>query len=300
MTPRPPAPAAIQAAARALVANASIEISGRDLHQPDSAAIAPWRGKRVFLPWTPNLDGEDMIEAAATARSLGLSPVPHVAARRIESEPAARRLLAGLARAGARAVLLVGGDVPRARGPYRSSLELLRSGVVQAAGIGELGVAGYPEGHPSIADELLRQELELKLAYARDEGMETFIVSQFCFDARAIVAWARRLRAGGVAAPLRVGVAGPTNLTKLLQLALRCGVGHSIRALKGRMGSMVRLVAVHEPGELIRDIAAGILAAPGVEPVALHLFAFGGLAPTTRWMARGQGDAAAREAEESI
>lgn len=299
MTQRSPTPAQIQAAARALVASATIEIPGRELNQVGAATIAAWRGRQAFLPWTPNLDAEDMIRATAAAHRLGLAPVPHVAARRIASEPLARALFAGLARAGAEAALLIGGDVREARGPYRSSLELLRSGAAQAAGIRRLGIAGYPEGHPAIADDLLRESLERKLEYMRSEGLDAFIVSQFCFDAQTIVGWMRELRSAGIVAPFRVGVAGPTNLAKLLQLALRCGVGNSIRALKGRMGSMIRLVAVHEPEDLIRDIAAGALASPGVEPLGLHLFAFGGLEPTSRWIAREQGNAAARTAQES-
>lgn len=286
----------VHVATRALLLRASIEISGRDLDRANASAIAQCCGEQVFLPWTPNLEPNEILEATAMARRLGLLPVPHVCARRIADESGGRALLDGLARAGAEAVLLVGGDVSEPRGPYRSSLELLRSGALQAAGIRRLAVAGYPEGHPAIADEVLRENLELKLEYARREGLDAFIVTQFCFDAEAIVAWAHGLRARGITVPIRAGIAGPASLARLLQLALRCGVGNSIRALKGRMASMMRLVAVHEPEELIRDLAAGVLAAPGVEPLALHLFAFGGLEATTRWIARAPGGQAARPA----
>ena len=290
----------IRAAARTLLEGASIEISERDLNKASQVAAVHCRGRQVFLPCTPNVKPEDILAATTFARGLGILPVPHVVARGIEGESTARDLLAGLSRAGAESILLIGGDVRDPRGPYRSSLELLRSGFLQAAGIHKLGVAGYPEGHPSIADDVLSENLELKLEYAHREGLEVFIVSQFCFEAKAILEWARRLRSRGIKVPLRVGVVAPTNVTKLLQLALRCGVGNSIRALKGRMSSMVRLVAVHEPDELIHDLAAGVLAARDVEPLALHLFALGGIEATARWMARASSDRAKRSAEESI
>jgi methylenetetrahydrofolate reductase (NADPH) len=45
------------------------------------------------------------------------------------------------------------------------------------------------------------------------------LVSQFAFDAAPFVALARRLRAAGIAAPLRVGVAGPAARTTLIKYA---------------------------------------------------------------------------------
>jgi len=63
------------------------------------------------------------------------------------------------------------------------------------------------EGHPRIPTEVLAQALSAKLAAAKAAGLEVGLVSQFCFDAKAIVAFARRLRAHGVSQPFRVGVA---------------------------------------------------------------------------------------------
>ena len=45
-------------------------------------------------------------------------------------------------------------------------------------------------------------------AYAARNGLDAFIVSQLCLDPDAIVRGVERLRARGVAVPLRVGVAG--------------------------------------------------------------------------------------------
>ena len=49
-------------------------------------------------------------------------------------------------------VLLLGGDEPKAKGPFADSLEILESGLLRDSGIREIGVAGYPEGHPRISN----------------------------------------------------------------------------------------------------------------------------------------------------
>jgi methylenetetrahydrofolate reductase (NADPH) len=271
-------------AAADLVMRASIEVSARELRRSADVAVPLLAGRETFLPWTPNLDADAMVEATLLAKRLGLAPVPHVAARRLASEVQARDLLQRLASSGAEAVLLIGGDVSEPAGPYGSSLDLLSAGLLQASGLRRFGVAGYPEGHPSISDETLLDHLKRKLDYARDSRLEAFILSQFCFEGRAIVRWIGALRNGGVEVPIRIGVAGPTNLAKLLELGLRCGVGNSIRALRGLTGSVFRMIAPHEPGDLIREIAAARIAGPRPDSVSMHLFAFGGVSMTAKWM----------------
>ena len=280
------------AGARELVAGASIEIAARELHEAGEAVRAAASGRQVFIPWTPNLDARAMMAATSRASELGLAPVPHVVARRLASEQAARELLGELGRRGAETVLLVGGDLREPAGPYRSSFELLASGLLQRCGLGQAGVCGYPEGHPQIDPAILAEDLDRKLGYARANDMRLFVVSQFCFDADAVARWAAGLRARGVDAPLRVGVAGPTTVARLLRLAVQCGIGHSMRALRGRVGSLTRLASTHDPAGLIREIAGARLAAPSLDPLSIHLFAFGGIAPTAQWLSRRPGDPA--------
>lgn len=272
----------VDAAVRRLLAQASIEIAARDLGE--AAELA--RARQVFIPWTPNLDASAMIAATARARELGLAPVPHVVARRLASAPAAQDLLAELHRRGAEAVLLVGGDLREPAGPFHSSYELLRTGLLQECGFAQAGVCGYPEGHPRIADPVLQEDLQLKLAWARSHGLRLFVVSQFCFEGATIARWAAGLRAAGVEVALRIGVAGPTSVARLLKLGVQCGIGNSLRALKGRLGSLTRLAGTHDPAEVIREIAAARLAQPALDPLSLHLFAFGGMTPTAQWLSR--------------
>src|SRR5690606_33061705 len=115
MMPSPSRMPGVAAAVRELLAGASIEIAARELE--DAAALA--KGRRVFIPWTPNLDATAIIAATSRARELGLTPVPHVVARRLVSAAAARELLGELRRHGAESVLLVGGDLREPAGPFR-------------------------------------------------------------------------------------------------------------------------------------------------------------------------------------
>jgi methylenetetrahydrofolate reductase (NADPH) len=272
---------------RKLAMNVSVDVSSDDVRRTIGFAVTLPMQLKTFVPWLPNTTPEAMILAAESLRRSGLTPIPHVAARKLGSATEALGLLAGLrSRGGVESVLLIGGDVARPTGPYESSLELLRSGVLQATGIRSVGIAGYPEGRPGIALEALWQGLHDKLDYAHTNGFETFIVSQFCFDGAAIAAWIKRLRARGITVPVRIGVAGPAKLRKLLQIGLRCGVGGSLRALSHRIGPVARLLATHGPDDVLHDFVAAIRGTSYLDRVSIHVFAFGGIELTARWLAR--------------
>jgi methylenetetrahydrofolate reductase (NADPH) len=108
-------------------------------------------------------------------------------------------------------------------------------------------------------------------------------VTQFCFDAAAIVSWLAALRRDGIASPVRIGLAGPANVATLVRFAIRCGVTNSVRALTSRPDRFMRLVADSAPDGLVRGIGAGA----GPELLAgvsgLHFFPFGGVAKSARW-----------------
>jgi len=275
-----------------LLADASIEVAARDLPEAAAALRVSGRASQVFIPWTPNLDARAMIGATSQAVDLGLAAVPHIVARRLGSEAAARDLLGELRRRGAGAILLVGGDLREPAGPFASSFELLRSGLVQACGFAQVGVCGYPEGHPRIGDAVLRADLDAKLGYAREHGLAISVVSQFCLDGAVVGRWVAGLRAHGVREPIRAGVAGPTTVPRLLKLGVQCGIGNSLRALKGRLGSVTRLASAYDPAGVVREIATARAAAPSLDPLSIHLFAFGGAVQTLRWLSRTSEDEA--------
>ena len=280
--PAGPTQAAVREAVVRLARAASIETSTRNLAEIDAYAARLPPGTDVFAASPPGTPYHHLVSVAKRLRQAGLNPVPHVAARRLASEEAAREFLALLRdEAQVTRALVVAGDSRVPVGPYDSSIKLLETGLLEAHGIRSMGIAGYPEGHPRIADSAIEAACDRKLAYAARQGLEVFIVSQFCFDARAVVGWVERLRARGVAVPVRVGVAGIATIRTLLGYARRCGIGNSIRALGSEPISLPRLLTQQGPERIVRRLAAS---EAGASVAGLHCFPFGGFAQTARWL----------------
>jgi methylenetetrahydrofolate reductase (NADPH) len=245
----------------------------------DIAALAVLpRDTRVYVSAVPHRPMDESISAAIRLRVAGLEPVPHVAVRNFASVGALDDFLAHLnGEAEVRRVLVIAGDRGE-HGPFRSAADAIDSGLFRRRGIRALGIAGYPEGHPKIGNDVLFKVLAEKIAAAEATGLAVEIVTQFCFDARAILDYVARLRAFGFEQPLRIGLVGPTNLSALLRYAGRCGVRASAQALARRSGMLRQVFALTVPDDLIRALAE---AAPS--RVSAHLFSFGGLPATARW-----------------
>jgi methylenetetrahydrofolate reductase (NADPH) len=246
------------------------------------AAIVP-SGTRIYLSAVPARPTQEVLDSAIRLRAAGFSPVPHVAVRMFATTAALDEFLAQLTgRADVERLLIIAGDRDRPAGDLRSSLEVIDGGLLQRRGIKEIGVAGYPEGHPRISQHDLDRALMDKIAAAEATGMKVHIVTQFCFDAAAILQWIRRLRDFGLEHPVRVGLAGPTNLPALLRYARRCGVRASIEGLARQSGLARQLFAMTAPDTLVQALAQARFDRR-LGMVKPHFFAFGGIAATARW-----------------
>src|ERR1700761_2305828 len=197
--------------------------------RPGAAEIAALadvlpRGTPVYITAPPTTDPREQITAAAGLRKAGLEPVVHIAARRIVSASDLQNLIAGLrGEADLRRLLAIGGDVETA-GPFPDALAVIQKGGLRAAGIEEIGIGGYPEGHPRIPPGRLESSLDEKIAAATAQGLTVHIASQFSFSPDRILAWLKQLRACGINHPVRIGMAGPTSVPALIRFAKRCGV----------------------------------------------------------------------------
>lgn len=266
----------------------SVEITSRDVASLGVATAMMPQGAEIFIANLPKESADVLVDAACKVRAAGLTPVPHVVARNIASRAALEDMVARLARhAKVDTALVLAGDRDDPAGEYDSALKLIRTGVFQANGISRIRISAYPEGHPRIADDVLDQAMEDKLAAAEAAGLEVTLVGQFLFDAAQIVAFARRLRARGITAPFRVGVAGPAERTKLIKYALRCGVGASLRALKERSELARSVMSGETPDELLGEVALAAAQEPVLGISGVHFFTFGDPAGSIRW-AEGQ------------
>ncbi len=243
------------------------------------AAILP-PGTQVYLTAVPGADTRSQIEAAAGLRKAGLEPVAHIAARRSASESQLHELLSGLrGEADMKRLLVIGGDVDMS-GPFTDALTVIQRGRLRELGFEEIGISGYPEGHPKIPLRRVEAALDQKIAAARVAGLRVSIVSQFSFSGEHILTWLRQLRACGITVPVKVGLAGPASVAGLMRYAKRCGVAASLRGLMAGTG---RGLIGHVTGFAGPDDILAALETAGDLNASPHYFSFGGAVETARF-----------------
>jgi len=225
-----------------------------------------------------------LVEAAAYVRRLGFTPKPHISARCLSSEKELVDLLTGLRdEAGVDRAFVVGGDPPKPAGPYRDALGVIETGLLGEFGIKRVGIAGYPDGHPTIANDLLWDAMLRKITVLANRGHELELVTQFGFDATPILGWLDQVRRHGVKAEVRVGLPGPASVGSLLHFATRCGVTVTTAAAAKYGMSLTAPFSSVAPDRLLRDLAAG-LGAGAQGRVGVHFHPFGGLDKAVKWM----------------
>lgn len=242
----------------------------------DEVRILPL-GARVTITSSPKLGIEHTVQAAENLAGMGYAAIPHLAARQVTGIAQLSEFTDRLELAGVTDVVVLAGDAASPAGPYTSALDLL----IAMESIGnpflDVGIAGYPEGHPHIPAGDLQQSLLDKAAYA------TYIVTQMCFSADALKEWMDDTRALGVHLPVYFGVPGKVSQKRLLAMATKVGVGDSLRFLRRNPGAVLRMMLASEfdPEELVRDLEP-FLSAP-YPAVGFHVYTFNSVAATETW-----------------
>lgn len=272
------------AVVRHLVASANIEVI--PLKGAEEKVLALARETTVTITCSPKLGLERTLEHVERAAAAGYRVVPHLAARQVPDRATLRAFVDRVAAAGVTDLYVIGGDAPEPAGRYQDAADLLRDLAELDHPLTRIGVACYPEGHPRISDEALLAALREKQPYA------TYMVSQLCFDAGAIVGWLHRARAAGVTLPLRIGLAAPMSTRKLAELSLKIGVGTSVRFLSKQHGMVGNLLFgnSYRPQDLLAEVDPRILADPACVE-GLHLFSFNQIDETVGWQRRTAGAA---------
>jgi methylenetetrahydrofolate reductase (NADH) len=260
-----------RAALKRLVADAKYELIPLS-SALDRASALP-SGAAVTVTASPSHGIEATLDLCETLAARGHDVTPHLC------DLLGRARDAGIARA-----FVVGGDA-RDRGEFHDGLSLLRAMDELGHPFAEVGIPSYPEGHASIADDVLVRALKDKQRFA------TAMTTQMCFNPEALSSWLARMRTEGITLPLHLGVPGVAELTKLMTISARIGVADSARYLKKNRSMVGHLMRKGSFGpDAFLEALAPTLADPTCDVRALHVFTFNQVQNTADWQRRMLGD----------
>ena len=224
----------------------------------------------------PTLELAEQLRALPEERQLKL--IPHIAARMVRDRGHLREILARLEAIRVESVFIPGGDVRVPVGEYDCALDVLRDMADIGHNIEDVGIASHPEGHPLIGDPELLGLLQAK------QPLATYMVTQMCFDPKAIADWLKGIRRAGVSLPAWIGLPGVADISKLISLSMRIGVGQSVKVLRKQKGLLGKLISAkpYQPDDLLAGLEP-YLDDPEINIPGFHLFSFNDIERTERW-----------------
>ena len=235
-------------------------------------SIPDWL-EEIYITMIPGDEAVEVVEASNHVKTYGKIPIPHIAARGLESKNQFKMILGELEKVGVEKLLLIGGGVNEVQGPFKGVMDLLESGEFDSQRFSELGIAGHPDGNPDDPDA--QKNLLLKTRWGTENNISIRIVTQWSFDTERINDWIRGLRELGVENPIHLGIPGPASLKTLLRYAKVCGVKASSTVLKKQGLNLGKLLFVNNPDKMIEKLE-------GYQQ--LHLFPFGGVGKSSEWL----------------
>ena len=275
----------VQARLSELLIGGSFELQPREMHRAAQIAALLPKDTCVYVPSLPGLPLARTLETVKAIRDAGLDPVPHVSARRIlNRDEFGSFLKEAVSKHGVHRVLLLGGDEPKPKGPFADSLQILESGLLADSGVKEIGVAGYPEGHPRIRATELLSSFQRKQKLTAEQGLGMYVVTQFSFAPNRVVDYCAQLARSAPDVSIYVGVAGPTDPVALARYAQRCGVSASLRALRNLGSGIAQLVTHSDPHDQLVALARYSLRREPSNVVGVHIYSFGGVVRTANWI----------------
>ncbi|MFY0680151.1 MAG: methylenetetrahydrofolate reductase [Thalassovita sp.] len=282
----------------ALLQGYSIEVMPRTAAKVDDFRQYLPQDTRVYIAHIDGTPIEDMVATAARLAAQGFTPMPHFPARIISDKAMLADWIARYqGEAGVTQGLILAGGIGAAHGEFHSSMQLLETGLFDAAGFTRLHVAGHPEGNrdidPDGGDRGVMEALRWKQMFSARSDADMALATQFCFDPDPILDWAARLQAENITLPIHLGVAGPAKLQTLIRFAIACGVGPSMKVLQKRAMDVTKLLLPYEPTDMINALARHKSTHPDSNIQSVHFFPLGGIKANATW-AIEQGGAATR------
>jgi methylenetetrahydrofolate reductase (NADPH) len=256
-------------------------------HQPRFEVLPLGRGEEeaarlpepvhLTVTCSPRHGPDRSVAVARRLRAGGHGVTVHLAARMVRDRAHLDELLAEIAAAGVEDVFLIGGDATPPHGDYSSAVDLLPVICDHPRRPRELGVAGYPEGHPLVDPGRVADALD------RKSSLASYITTQLCFDPEAVLAWVRATRERGVELPVLVGVPGVVDRRRLLELSMRIGVGPSLAFLRKQGGLRGLLGRARVTPDPVHDALVPWLDDPGLKLSGFHFYTFDQLVDSWQW-----------------
>jgi len=281
-------PLPVNPAVEAFLQDYSIEVMPRTAEKvEDFTSLLP-HGTRVYIAHIEGTPIEDMVTTAKRLAADGYNVMPHFPARIIKDKAMLGDWIARYqGEAGVEQALLLAGGVDKPLGDFESSMQLMESGLFDAAGFKHLHVAGHPEGNrdidPDGSDKNVMDALRWKQGFANRTDADMALATQFAFEAKPVIAWANALKDAGVDLPIHIGIAGPAKLQTLVRFAIACGVGASLKVLQKRAKDVTKLLLPFEPTDLVTELAAYKAANPDFNIERVHFFPLGGIKTNANW-----------------
>ncbi|MDQ3783632.1 MAG: methylenetetrahydrofolate reductase [Actinomycetota bacterium] len=235
-------------------------------------------GTRLSVTCSPAKGVDATLALSGSLRREGFTVVPHISARLVDDHRHLEAICRRLTDLGIGEIFVIGGDLKQPAGRFSSAHDLLAAMAELGHGFDEVGVAAYPEGHPTLSDETLWRHLRAK------QPLATYTVTQMCFDAETILTWIDRAHREGIALRVVIGLPGVVQRRKLLSLSLKIGVGDSTRFIAKHSDLTAKLMSSgrYSPENLVTRLA--LEAERRRLPLGgLHIYTFNQIDGTVRW-----------------
>jgi methylenetetrahydrofolate reductase (NADH) len=233
------------------------------------------RALTMTVTASPTRGLEPTLDLAARLAGHGYEVVPHLSARLVRDTGHLAEIAARLQELEVRDVFVVGGDAQAPHGVFDGAPALLDALAELDHPFERIGIAGYPESHPFLDDEITTAALTAKARHA------SYIASQVCYDPQVTAQWIEDVWAQGVRLPVYIGVPGAVSRGKLLRVSTRIGIGDSLRFLR-KNGSFAGrfLRGGFSPDPLVDGLGPVL----ETEKVAgFHVFTFNDVEDTEAW-----------------
>lgn len=248
---------------------------------PDAIAALP-PNSRVSVTASPVKGLDATKELTDQVRAAGHRPIPHIAARLVESREHTAAISSWMKTEGYDTLFCVAGDAEEPAGPYEGAHSFLTDLFETDHALTSVGVTAYPDGHALISPQICHEQIHAKQALLSEAGVDGWASTQMCFDTGLITSWLQDERAAGLTLPIHLGIPGVVDRAKLMTMGVRLGVGASLRFLKKNRTAVTKLLSPgsYDPDDIVMPMTND-LQALGI--AGLHVFTFNQVASTEQW-----------------